>query len=114
MGRRPAAPRDMQRTIEYVADKYGLPKSRITERTNMPDASGSRHLVMWILKNGASWSFPRIGKAMGGWNHTTAIYACRKVDANRGKDAKVDAFLKQALTDLGFAHLPVNGAEHAD
>lgn len=42
---------------------------------------GVRHLLMWEIYEKFDLSFPQIGRMFGGRDHTTVIYAVRKIEA---------------------------------
>jgi len=45
-----------------------------------------RQIAMWIVKKiSPTRSYPRIGRAFGGRDHTTVIHAVRTIDAMREK-----------------------------
>ena len=42
--------------------------------------SGLRAIAMWVCREATGASYPEIGKAMGGFHHTTVLHAVRRVD----------------------------------
>ncbi len=44
-----------------------------------------RHLLMWEVHERFGLSFPAIGRLFGGRDHTTCLYAIRKIEAQRGE-----------------------------
>lgn len=65
-------------------DFYG-PGKRGGRRT-----SNARACVMWALR-AFGWSYPEIARELGGFDHTSVIYACRNVQR--------DAELSRAAED---------------
>jgi ATPase involved in DNA replication initiation len=47
-------------------------------------------MAMALAKELTSHSFPEIGNAFGGRDHTTVIHACRKVKQLMAEDAKFE------------------------
>jgi len=44
-----------------------------------------RHVLMWEVHRRFDLSFPAIGRLFGGRDHTTCLYAIRKIEAQRGE-----------------------------
>ncbi|MDR2614224.1 MAG: chromosomal replication initiator protein DnaA [Candidatus Accumulibacter sp.] len=61
-----------------VADLFSKKKSRPIVRP--------RQVAMWLAKNLTSQSYPSIGEAFGGRDHTTVLHAVRTIDTLREKD----------------------------
>jgi chromosomal replication initiator protein len=78
----PTIPKITARTIIVaVAQEYGVtPGELISDRRFQPIVL-YRQIAMYLCKH-ACWhlSFPAIGRAFGGRDHTTALHAVRKID----------------------------------
>ena len=48
-----------------------------------------RQIAMYLLREEANYSLPKIGEAMGGRDHTTVMYACQKVTDLLERDDKL-------------------------
>jgi len=77
---------NIQKTVaEYyqirVADLHSKRRSRSITRP--------RQLAMALAKELTNHSLPEIGDAFGGRDHTTVLYACRKVKELRDHDARI-------------------------
>lgn len=75
-----------------VADLYSQKRSRQIARP--------RQIAMWLAKNLTSLSYPAIGDAFGGRDHTTVLHAVRTIESLRGKDNELNHavhFLLQVL-----------------
>ena len=55
-----------------------------------------RQIAMYISKELTSYSYPEIGKAFGGKDHTTVIHAVKKIESL----IEVDQKLKKHIFDL--------------
>jgi len=44
-----------------------------------------RQVAHWLVRNLTGASYPETGRALGALDHTTALYACRKVDRDIAK-----------------------------
>ncbi|MBL8396555.1 MAG: chromosomal replication initiator protein DnaA [Candidatus Accumulibacter sp.] len=77
----------IQKTVaEYykikVADLFSKKRTRVIVRP--------RQVAMWLAKNLTSLSYPAIGDAFGGRDHTTVLHAVRTVDDLRAKDNELN------------------------
>lgn len=63
--------------MDYCAAK-GWPISWIEERSRRKEVVHARQEMMFMLRNKIGLSYPRIGRLMGGLDHTSAIYGERQ------------------------------------
>lgn len=62
-----------------VADFYDIEENHIYEKTRRKEVVKPRQLVMYILREDCSISYPLIGQRLGGRDHTTVIHSCEKI-----------------------------------
>lgn len=73
--------------IADVAHKHGLRPSDLKEKTQAHHIAHARQEAMWRLRqvkkrDGAPlFSYPRVARFFGDFDHTTAIHACRSYEA---------------------------------
>jgi len=65
--------------IKTVADFYNLPKEGIFEPTRKKEIVKPRQIAMFLLREELENSFPSIARKFRGKDHTTAIYAHKKI-----------------------------------
>ena len=65
-----------------VADLFSKKRTRIIARP--------RQIAMWLCKEVTPHSYPAIGDAFGGRDHTTVIHAVRTVESLKGKDHELN------------------------
>ena len=65
--------------IDLVAREYGLETDRLMGRERTKEVALPRQVAMYLLREEANISLPKIGEALGGRDHTTVMYACDKV-----------------------------------
>jgi chromosomal replication initiator protein len=65
--------------IDLVARKYGLETERLLGRERTKAVALPRQVAMYLLREEAKISLPKIGEALGGRDHTTVMYACDKI-----------------------------------
>lgn len=75
-----------------VGDLFSKKRTRIIVRP--------RQVAMWLCKEVTPHSYPMIGEAFGGRDHTTVIHAVRTIESLRGKDAELNHDLHVLLQVL--------------
>lgn len=75
-----------------VGDLYSKKRARVVVRP--------RQVAMWLCKEVTPHSYPVIGEAFGGRDHTTVIHAVRTIEAQRAKDGELNHALHVLLQVL--------------
>ena len=68
-----------KKIIEVVSKFYNLEEKNLFEATRKKEIVRPRQVAMFLLRKELKYSFPAIARKFGGKDHTTAIYACRKI-----------------------------------
>jgi hypothetical protein len=63
-----------------TCDVYGVDLHDLLSERRAPDITLPRHVSMYLAKEMTGLSFPRIARATGNRDHTTAMSACRKIE----------------------------------
>ena len=63
-----------------VAQYFKIRVADLTSRKRSRSIARPRHIAMALAKKLTNHSLPEIGDAFGGRDHTTVLYACRKID----------------------------------
>lgn len=74
------------RTIAAAADLYGTTPEDVTGETRSNSAVNARHLAAWMLRD-LGMTYAEIGAALGGRDHTSAIYAVRAIEHDPARRA---------------------------
>ena len=69
-----------------VADYYKIKVAELFSRKRTRAIARPRQVAMWLCREVTSHSYPEIGSAFGGRDHTTVIHAVRTIEALRAKD----------------------------
>jgi len=77
-----------KKIMEYVANYYKLPPSRLKEKTNVAQVVLPRQIAMYLCKTLTNLSYPEIGKFFGKKHHTTVLYAVNKIQKRINEDPK--------------------------
>ena len=80
--------------LKTVAEHFKLRPSDLKSKKRNRVFSVPRQIAMYLSRTVGNASFPEIGAKFGGKDHTTVIYACRKVEASRRDDLDLQANLE--------------------
>ncbi len=64
--------------LDVVARTFNLPAERLRSADRSREVALPRQIAMYLMRE-TNISLPQIGKALGGRDHTTVMYACEKV-----------------------------------
>lgn len=67
-----------------VATYYHVDVKALLSKSRKRNNTRPRQVAMWLCRNLTNASYPEIGEAFGGKNHSTAMHACKKVTALQG------------------------------
>ena len=79
-----------------VSSYYNLALSDMTSSRRSINIARPRQIAMFLCKGLTSYSYPEIGKAFGGKDHTTIIHAVKKIDTM----IQIDQKLKKQIFEL--------------
>ena len=82
--------------VKIVSEYYKLEKDSVYEKTRKKEIVKARQIVMYLLREDFSVSYPLIGQKLGGKDHTTVIHSCLKIKT----DLKNDPQLLQELEQI--------------
>lgn len=69
----------MEEVVRRIAQYYEVPEKSIYEKTRKKEVVKPRQVIMYILREEFSISYPSIGDKLGGRDHTTVIHSCEKI-----------------------------------
>ncbi len=88
--------------LEIIADYFNIKVEEITNKSRKKKVVKPRQIAFYLLRSEVDMSYPEIGKFMGGRDHSTAIYAYKKIK----KELKLSddltnqvKFIKEKLVD---------------
>ena len=93
---KPTKPISIKDIVKAVTEFYNIDERFIYEKTRRKEVVKPRQILMYILREDFSISYPMIGNKLGGRDHTTVIHSCEKVK----RDIKTDALLGQELEQI--------------
>jgi len=78
-----------QEVMSQVANAFGVTVQNLMGADRRQEVVLPRQIAMYLLREEANYSLPKIGEAMGGRDHTTVMYACQKVTDMLERDDKL-------------------------
>ena len=88
---------NIQRT---VGDYYKIKVAELFSKKRTRTIARPRQVAMWLCREVTSHSYPEIGDAFGGRDHTTVIHAVRTIESLRSKESELNHDLHVLLQVL--------------
>lgn len=82
--------------IKIISEFYKIDEESIYEKTRRKEVIKPRQIIMYILREDFSISYPSIGEKLGGRDHTTVIHSCEKIK----REIKVDDTLMNEIQQI--------------
>lgn len=93
---RPQKNISVKNVVDKVAAFYGIDEESIYEKTRRREVVRPRQIIMYILREDFSISYPTIGAKLGGRDHTTVIHSCEKIK----REVIVDSDLSKEIQNI--------------
>lgn len=93
---RPQKAISVKHVVTKVAQFYGIDEESIYEKTRRREVVRPRQIIMYLLREDFSISYPTIGVKLGGRDHTTVIHSCEKVK----REVLVDTELSKEIQSI--------------
>ncbi|NOR71266.1 MAG: chromosomal replication initiator protein DnaA [Methylomarinum sp.] len=85
---------------KIVAEYFKIRIADLSSKTRRQSITRPRQMAMCLARELTSHSFPEIGDAFGGRDHTTVINACKRIKLLRDSDIKVSEDYQNLLRTL--------------
>lgn len=85
---------------KIVCDFYTIKLADMKARKRTKEIALPRQVAMYIGKQTTDLSLNDIGKAFGGKDHATVIYACKQIEARRAKDETFNRMIDNLLQKI--------------
>jgi chromosomal replication initiator protein len=69
-----------KKILQAVAEFFDIKEKELISNSRRKEVVRPRQIAMYLLREEAKASFPFIGRKFGGKDHTTALYACGKIE----------------------------------
>lgn len=86
----------VEEVVRRIAQYYEVAEKSIYEKTRKKEVVKPRQIIMYILREEFSVSYPSIGEKLGGRDHTTVIHSCEKIK----EEVKRNNSLEQELEHI--------------
>ncbi len=86
--------------ISAVSEFYDVNSKDLINRSRKKEIVKPRQIAMYLLREELKSSYPFIGSKLGGRDHTTAIYACEKIEKEKDNNTNLEEelnLIKQRL-----------------
>ena len=93
---RPQKTVSVKHVVDKVAQFYGIDEESIYEKTRRREVVRPRQIIMYLLREDFSISYPTIGMKLGGRDHTTVIHSCEKIK----REVVVDTELSKEIQNI--------------
>jgi chromosomal replication initiator protein len=74
---------------KVVAEYFGLKPADLKSSKRLKNFVQARQIAIWLCRDMTQFSYPDIGSKFGGKDHSTVIYAAKKIDAALKDDAQL-------------------------
>jgi chromosomal replication initiator protein len=91
---------DPSAIVKRVVAAFGVTEKELLGTSRLRTILVPRQVAMYLTRELTELSLPRIGAFFAGRDHTTVLHACRKVEADLGKNATLAATVRQLRTEL--------------
>jgi chromosomal replication initiation ATPase DnaA len=69
---------------------YGIPQGGLHWRHGKREpVCGARQIAMYLVREHTAWSYARIGRKFGGFDHSTVLHSIRQVAQEKADNAKL-------------------------
>lgn len=91
---------DIEYIQEVVCDYFGVERAQLLSKTRKREVALPRQLAMFLAKELTNSTFAKIGKEMGGKDHSTVMYACNSIKNFAEMDKEIKKYVKDLRAKL--------------
>ena len=88
---------DVQRA---VLEKFQIKESELKSKRRTKNIVMPRQIGMYLCRELTKASFPEIGEAFGGKDHSTVIYACKQIEKEKEQEKRVKDIIEEICKKL--------------
>jgi chromosomal replication initiator protein len=79
---------------KVVAEQFGLKMADLKSSKRLKNFVQARQIAIWLCRDMTNFSYPDIGAKFGGKDHSTVIYAAKKIDLALKEDPKLSRIIE--------------------
>ena len=87
---------DIKNIIKETAEHYGISTLDVLSKKRKQEIALARQVAMYLVRDLTESSYPKIGDAFGGRDHTTVMHSCKKIE----KQIKENSEVSKTITKL--------------
>jgi chromosomal replication initiator protein len=91
----------MQDVLRVTAQRFDLEPDDLTSKGRRQELVTPRQIAMYLIRDLTSHSFPEIGEFFGGRDHSTVLYAVRKIQERLDHDTDLEKQVADIRAELG-------------
>ncbi|MGK0442526.1 MAG: chromosomal replication initiator protein [Pseudohongiellaceae bacterium] len=91
---------NLDNILKIVAEYYKIKVSDLLSKRRSRSVARPRQMAMALAKELTNHSLPEIGDSLGGRDHTTVLYACRKINELREENSDIREDFQNLLRTL--------------
>lgn len=95
-------PISAERLIVLISELFGVSRAEIEGGSRQGALVRARHVLMYLLYNDTSFTYPAIGALIGGRDHTTVIHGVSKIT----HELETDPELQNLIRHVRSRYLP--------
>lgn len=76
--------------VKAISDYFGVKPVEIKSKKRTKEIANARQIAMYVAKQLTPLSLSEIGRAFGGKDHATVIYACKQIEEKRRSDENLN------------------------
>lgn len=86
--------------IKVVAEHYNIKEEELFNKKRTQNIAYPRQVAMYLCRELADLSYPRIGELFGGRDHTTVIHAYEKISKNKNSNLALQTEIQEMIDIL--------------
>lgn len=86
-----------------VCNHFGIELAALVSKDRSKSLAFARQLAVYLCRTVLGMSYPELGRAFGGRDHTTMLAACRRIERVCSVDRVAKAHLTSVIHALGTA-----------
>ncbi|MCK5782896.1 MAG: chromosomal replication initiator protein DnaA [Desulfobacterales bacterium] len=91
----------VEKIQKRVADHFQIKTTELKSAKRLKNIVFPRQISMYICRNLTNLSYPEIGSKFGGKDHSTIIYAVKKIEKLMEEDIQIKVMIENMIENLG-------------